>query len=851
MLLKSRKSPPKPTIPLENCLAKTHRNRDGTLGKGRTVEEHCRITGAVAEELLRRLLSFWQKGGRVFPEHSHLPPLLHDIGKVCPTFQKKIYTNLPDIENFPQLNGKDIDVKLEREWGYHAGISYAEVDAHAQSERLALCVGLHHATYFTPQHKNTCEQFGGEAWAQMRHELLEKLRAGAEWPKLDTATQTLLLAGLTIVSDWIASGDLFSDPARPWEERVKRAVDEAGFLYPQAAPGLTFEEIFGFCPNACQKTMAETVSGPGVYILEAPMGSGKTEGALFAAYQLLAKGIASGIYFALPTQLTSNMMHVRVAKFLEKIMPDGVAPTLVHGDAWLARKMLQKMGGEEASPGGAWFEQGRRSILAPFAVGTVDQALMAAIHVSYAGLRMFGLAGKVVILDEIHSYDAYTSRILDKLVEHLSKLGCTVIILSATLAQARRKALLDSIGATIPGMSDAYPLLTAAPAEEMSVEVPIPGFADVEVAVHLTDDEERALDEILARAEAGQQAVWIENSVGKAQEIYRILACRAAQFGIETGLLHSRFMAGDRLENEKVWTGILGKPGSVASSQRSSKGRILVGTQVIEQSLDIDADFMVSRFAPSDLILQRLGRLWRHEREDRPQEAVREAWLLAPNLEKALSAPKEAFRDTATSLVYPPYVLTRSLEVWAGLKDVHLPRDIRKIIEETYRPRSQEINSAMAKVRKLEEEEVQAKINQALQGCITLGKPMSDETATARLTDIASVKVLLLHDVNLQGGRCKVEADGEWKDLRKWKDSNEKIDLAIDLALHTVAVPEYWAPPPAPAHVQDWFAPFIHEAKYGTLRILLIDRAGNAHDINGCAIEGIEYKSRTGYNWKK
>src|SRR5690606_20205111 len=173
-------------------------------------------------------------------------------------------------------------------------------------------------------------------------------------------------------------------------------------------------------------------------------------------YQMLEKGQASGIYFALPTQLTSNKIFERFNQFLAQILDEECQhrSLLLHANAWLFDTEM----GEEGRPGGAWFNQAKRGLLAPFAVGTIDQALMAAMNVKHGFVRAFGLAGKVVILDEVHTYDAYTGTLLDALVELLRSLHCTVIILSATLNQQRRQQLLAR-----PTSAVTYPLITASP----------------------------------------------------------------------------------------------------------------------------------------------------------------------------------------------------------------------------------------------------------------------------------------------------------------------------------------------------------------------------------------------------
>ena len=169
------------------------------------------------------------------------------------------------------------------------------------------------------------------------------------------------------------------------------------------------------------------------------MGIGKTEAALYAAYQALTQGSATGIYFALPTQLTSDKIYDRMNSFLAKVLAEDCKfrSLLLHSSAWLRDTEL----GEEGMPGNGWFSSRKRGLLAPFAVGTIDQALMGVMNVKHGFVRTFGLAGKVVILDEVHSYDSYTGTIIDKLVQTLRELDCTVIILSATLTAERRVRL--------------------------------------------------------------------------------------------------------------------------------------------------------------------------------------------------------------------------------------------------------------------------------------------------------------------------------------------------------------------------------------------------------------------------
>ncbi|MFB8830509.1 HD domain-containing protein [Azotobacter sp. CWF10] len=430
---------------------------------------HCQIVGEIARAIVSRYPPGLQAS--LFPEGTPLAAAGHDIGKLSPTFYEKLRRACDPDTALPALTS--IDPALETGWGGHPGVSQLAAAAAGAPAFVPEILGQHHG--FSPPvagRRAADEVFGGAAWQQERERLIAALKEAlqTDWPKVGSAAQARLLAGLTSVADWIGSGEFFEDPALEWQPRIAQALDAAGFVSPAVKAGLRFEQVFGFAPRPAQRQLIEQAATPGVYVLEAPMGLGKTEAALYAAYRMLERGQAWGIYFALPTQLTSNKIYERFDAFLGSMLAADCPhrSLLLHGNAWL----LDTEMGEEGRPGGSWFQQGKRGLLAPFAVGTLDQALMAAMNVKHGFVRAFGLAGKVVILDEIHTYDAYTGTLLDALVDLLRQLQCTVIVLSATLNRERRGQLLDCRVA-----SSDYPLITAVPA----------GGAPGEVAVPVTD----------------------------------------------------------------------------------------------------------------------------------------------------------------------------------------------------------------------------------------------------------------------------------------------------------------------------------------------------------------------------
>ena len=372
---------------------------------------------------------------------------------------------------------------------------------------------------------------------------------------------------------------------------------------------------------------------------------------------------------------------------------------------------------------------------------------MAVMNVKHSPVRAYGLAGKVVILDEVHSYDLYTGTIFTELVTFLRKINCTIIILSATLSESRRYALLRQSGG-----STAYPLISALSEEQGElVEIELPTSGDEQMLVHInfTFKDEIGIQEAISRALSGQQVLWIENTVTEAQQVYIDLCTRTQDLDCEVGLVHSRFTPQHRSSNEQYWVALYGKEGW---SERQRCGRILVGTQVLEQSLDIDADYLVTRIAPTDMLLQRIGRLWRHSDTPRPNSALKETMVLSPQLCEALNLPETHFGLSAW--VYSPYVLCRSLAVWQGRKAIKLPGDIRPLIDETYIPRhesgpwhdlKQELENGTRFKKGQHAQEELARITLS-----TSVKILSEDKAETRYSDQDTQDVLLIRSITVE-----------------------------------------------------------------------------------------------------
>jgi CRISPR-associated endonuclease/helicase Cas3 len=615
---------------------------------------------------------------------------LHDVGKVSPGFQSKCAAwvrrhNVPSVAARQEAN--------------HARISQKTVQDLLAGSSLrfwAAIVGAHHGMLQTDDIRSLDD--GGETWSAERRGLVAELvrefgQLPDQPPPSGNSAMLWFNAGLIAVSDWLASDEHTFPPGESLDagqirHRAETQLDRIGFRPMSCSPGKVFDDLFPFlsAPNSLQALVSEAVRNPGIYVVEAPMGCGKTEAALIAAYNLLASGQATGLYFALPTQATSNRIHRRLEAFIDRVSP-GAGTRLIHGSSWLLEKTDDGLAvssdhGLNDYAGRDWFASSRRALLAPFGVGTVDQALLGVVAVKHFFVRQFALAGKVVILDEVHSYDLYTGTLLQVLVKRLRELGATVVILSATLTASRRQELLCLNGKADVSPSS-YPLLSINAGYELLQRSVTP---DAPKTIQLQFRPAPGLvSAALERARRGECVLWIRNTVVDAQETYRQLCAENQVGGPELGLLHARFPHFRRTQLEDSWLERLGK--DETSSLRPRHGCVLISTQVAEQSVDIDADLLVTDLAPTDMLLQRIGRLWRHPRP-RPSGCLAQAWITSPTLDldgfNAATASEIEAAFGRSAKVYAPYVLLRTFALWHDRTNVTLPSDVRPLLETTY-----------------------------------------------------------------------------------------------------------------------------------------------------------------------
>jgi CRISPR-associated endonuclease/helicase Cas3 len=523
------------------------------------------------------------------------------------------------------------------------------------------------------------------------------------------------LAGLTTLADWVGSRQAWfpyvtmpdvADPARYfWGHALPRAaaaLAAAGLAASSPAPFTGLRGLFpGITVPSPVQQWAETVPlpvGPVLAVIEDLTGSGKTEAALTLAHRLLAERRADGVYLALPTMATANAMFGRLTEAYRGLFASDAHPSLAlaHGRATLNPHFIAAIEGDgtrfprTANPGDepaeahctAWLAQDRRrALLAQVGVGTLDQVLLAILPVRHATLRLMGIAGKVLIVDEVHAFDPYMRQELVTLLRFHAALGGSAILLSATLPGKLRARLVaafqDGLGAPAVALAEqAYPLATIAGADAVT-ETPCRPRVGLprRVAVTRLPDAQAAVARIASAAQAGAAVAWVRNTVDDAIEAVALLRA----IGIEPLLFHARFAMADRLAIEAEVLCRFGR-----ESIGAERPGVLVATQVVEQSLDIDFDLMVTDLAPADLLIQRAGRLWRH---DRGQRCIDGPALLVVSPEPVDAPMVDWIKGVlpGTGFVYGDHAL-----LWRSAREVFrrgaivTPEDMRPIIETVF-----------------------------------------------------------------------------------------------------------------------------------------------------------------------
>jgi CRISPR-associated endonuclease/helicase Cas3 len=699
---------------------------------------HLQDTMNVAEFLWNHWLSSGQREGIVSQIQNGNEVLaerlimflagVHDIGKATPAFQtQRGFVNSEDLEeeliDKLELAGfsdiSDYDVRFGH-FTHHALAGEVITRKLGVNEGIASIVGAHHgkpvddemvcedqdayvANYYQTEINTSVSQLWKDTqayifeWALNQSELYQK----ESLPELSRPAQ-VLLSGLLIMADWIASNESYfplisieknsvEDMQLRFQNGIKHWYHDQPF---DVQEPVSSEELyparFGFLPRDFQKVIFDTIQSvkkPGIVIIEAPTGCGKTEAALAAAEQLAVKTGRSGMFFGLPTQATSNGMFPRIVQWTTSLVNayGSVASIqLRHGKSALnplMNKLSSHINEDEDSDDtlivNQWFAGRKTAALDDFVVGTVDQFLMVSLKQKHLALRHLGFDRKVVIIDEVHAYDAYMQQYLTEAVRWMGAYGVPVILLSATLPAEKRKELavayLRGSGLKEREISQSkadlntakYPLITYSDGAEILQNSGFPVQKDKKVKIQKLDEAE--LYSVLGKSirDGGVVGV-IVNTVRRSQEI----AKRCTElFGTEcVVLLHSNFIATDRVEKENLLLSMIGK-----NANRPEK-LIVVGTQVIEQSLDIDFDVLITDLCPMDLLIQRIGRLHRHaiNRPRQHRQAVAYLLGMSENLEF----------DQGSARVYGEYLLARTQ--WFLPSEINIPSSVSTLVQKVY-----------------------------------------------------------------------------------------------------------------------------------------------------------------------
>ncbi|MGW0960758.1 CRISPR-associated helicase Cas3' [Streptomyces gelaticus] len=765
--------------PVLTMWAKHDRDSDGWLPLWRHMEDSAAVAGLLWDTWLpagvRRLIASALPGGE--QDARRLAVWLagvHDIGKATPAFACQV----DQLAN--RMDAQGLKMRSQQSMGPDRRIAPHGLAGQAllgewlqerhgwtvkQTGQFTVVVGGHHGVPPEPGQIAALHKHGqllrtpgpGRAeWRRVQDELLDACadEYGVrdrldEWRsvKLPQPVQVLLTA-LVIVADWVASNaDLFpyfpQDVARSSEERVAaawRGLDLPAPWCPDDPEGdaqQLFASRFGLPPGAKVRPvqeaaveLARTMDEPGLMVIEAPMGEGKTEAALAVAEIFAARSGAGGVLFALPTMATGNAMFPRLLDWLKRLPGAEDARysvLLAHSKAALNEdfaELMRESGHRIVAvdvdapeqPGWrpsdktrsapaelvahAWLRGRKKAMLSSFVAGTVDQLLFAGLKSRHLAMRHLAVAGKVVVIDEAHAYDTYMSVYLDRVLSWLGAYRVPVVVLSATLPAGRRRELVEAYAGgkaaaarsatefEAVGEARAYPLLTAvSPGGEPVLASPEASARGTDVVLERIDDGLDVLaDRLTDELDGGGCVLVVRNTVRRVLETAQALRAR---FGDENvTVAHSCFIDVDRAAKDADLLKRFGPPGK--AENRPTGPRIVVASQVAEQSLDVDFDLLVTDLCPVDLLLQRMGRLHRHQRgegqNERP-ERLRRARCLVTGVDWTADVPAPVRGSVA---VYGAHMLLRSAAALlphfeeTHSRPVRLPGDISPLVQTAY-----------------------------------------------------------------------------------------------------------------------------------------------------------------------
>ncbi|EBB6669677.1 CRISPR-associated helicase Cas3' [Salmonella enterica] len=676
----------------------------------------------------------------------------HDIGKFARGFQK--YAEFPGSPLVPPISGISaferhdslgfyLWGKLLEAWreGHNEIIASVEPENRARFES-ALTIWMlistgHHGIPPDTLKNSSALAFADEDIVAATHylEALSRLfpfTLPQEW-RVKTGRKCLkqqswFFAGLTTLADWIGSDETQFPPlSEPmplqdyWLLACEKARQAIGKIPPlsQHRHYQGHQALFPFIRTLTPlqeraSTLDISAPGPQLVILEDVTGAGKTEAALILTHRLMSAGKGHGLYVGLPTMATANAMYQRLATAYHALFDDNSRPSLIlaHGGREMSdafrQSIWQPVGesaaedyahhdGNAASECHAWFADSRKkALLAEVGVGTLDQLLMAVMPFRHQSLRLLGMRDKILLLDEVHAYDSYMVKLLEGLLRFHAAQGGSAIILSATLPAALREKLLDAFNngagfaAADPNDNAGYPWLSHLSSSGL-LEQPLATRPEVQrtVSVNWIQQRREALDIIYRVVAAGQCVCWIRNTVDDAREIYQQLLHEELIPEQDLLLFHSRFAFADRIAIEDKTLNWFGNSAPV--SER--RGKVLIATQVVEQSLDLDFDWMISDLAPIDLLIQRAGRLQRHIRDahGQRQSALPDGrqppilHILAPEWQEHAEEGWLGQELKGTGFVYADHAcLWRTQALLRQYGEIRMPDNARDLVDGVY-----------------------------------------------------------------------------------------------------------------------------------------------------------------------
>lgn len=602
----------------------------------------------------------------------------HDLGKASPFFQHcvpHLAQGLPDAALADTFVPHSI-VSAKALRGFLGDRGFTR----AARGGFELVVAGHHGRFPTERGFPAVCELESPEWQDHRLELLEHVLSwagvdidevrGVQWSTPQVATVT----GLVIAADWLGSNtDLFpldAETAHDYDTRRRRAlarIDLGGVWHPGPHPELGWQRRFGLPEsarlNAMQRAVVES-AGPGLSIIEHSTGGGKTAAALLAAEKVAYEQGRTGVYMALPTRTVANAMYATVTDWLSADTGDEPAATvagLIHGkaesNARFADVAAHEVRGVDYNE---WFHK-KRGPLTPVAVGTIDHVLMCGLKTPHVVLRHVGLLSKVLVIDEIHSSDTYMESYLEALLSWCGALGVPVIAMSATLSSARRQLLVDAyrhgqghLPREVAPAGAASQITRVTESGEVSCTAAAgpAGVMSRAVACSLVGSSPDIAHVVDTVRTCGGVIGLIADTVTRAQDWYERVSQLCAGMDVEIVLLHSRFTDADRAAREQDLVSRCGRGGV-----RPDK-LIVVATQVIEQALDLDFDYMVTDVAPVDALIQRAGRVHRHAETRRP------AVFATPRVD--ICGVDGARFARGVDAVYSPWLLLKTVQYLRG-----------------------------------------------------------------------------------------------------------------------------------------------------------------------------------------